>query len=148
MPIEVYPEHFNDTDKSIYDDLINRGETLIGKKLTEHDRFLIQLSAKITINQMKGVKSGFSDEEIEDMKHMHKEMANRGVIETPPDKFYDGLIELSDCTTFENPLNKPAEHYYELSRTNPDEDDVILENDADNYIAEQMNKLEIPVNID
>jgi hypothetical protein len=137
MPSKViYPDTYSTTDKAIYDDLMSRGEALIGKKLSENERFLLDLSAKITINQLKGVT--------------HKEMAQAGVIETPPDKFYDGLIELSDGTVFEHPLSKPAEHYYEQNKKIPqeNEDDVILENDADNYLVEQMNKMAIPVNID
>ena len=151
MPTKtIYPDTYSDEDKAIYDDLMSRGEALIGKKLSENERFILDLSAKITINQLKGVTSGFSPEEIEEMKRTHKEMAQAGVIETPPDKFYDGLIELSDGTVFENPLSKPAEYYYEQNKKNPEEneDDVILENDADNYLVEQMNKMAIPVNID
>lgn len=153
MPSKIiYPEHYTLEDQAMYDDLLSRGETMIGKKLSENERFLLDLSAKITINQLKGINSGFSDEEIAEMRRTHKEMANAGTIETPPESFYDGLIKLSDGTTFQHPLSKPAEYYYEQNKKAPEEDknddDVILESDADNYLAQQMNKLEIPVNVD
>ena len=153
MPSKIiYPDHYTLEDQAMYDDLLSRGETMIGKKLSENERFLLDLSAKITINQMKGITSGFSDEEIAEMKRTHKEMANAGVIETPPESFYDGLIKLSDGTTFQHPLSKPPEYYYEKNKKPPEEDknddDVILDSDADNYLAEQMNKMAIPVNVD
>ena len=153
MPSKIiYPSHYSDTDKAMYDDLLSRGETMIGKKLSENERFLLDLSAKITINQLKGINSGFSDEEIAEMRRTHKEMAQAGTIETPPESFYDGLIKLSDGTTFEHPLSKPAEYYYEQNKKAPEEDknddDVILENADDNYLVEQMNKMAIPVNVD
>ena len=104
-----YPEDYSDSDKSVYDDLISRGENLIGKKIKKDDRFLLDLAAKITINQMKGVSNNFSDEEIEILKQKHKEAAAAGVIETPPDLFYEAL----------HPLSKPAEEYYEEYNKEP-----------------------------
>jgi len=122
MPKIIYPEHYSDEDKAIYDDLLSRGETLIGKKLSENERFLLDLSAKITINQLRGYDSGYSADEINDMKKIHKEMANAGVIETPADKFYDDIIELSDGSTFRHPLSYPAEYYYDKNKEEPKEE--------------------------
>ena len=150
-PRIIYPDHYTPEDQAMYDDLMSRGESLIGKKLAENERFLLDLSAKITINQMKGYDSGFNEEEIEYMRQMHKEMALAGTIETPSDKFYDDLIELSDGTTFTHPLSKPAEYYYEQNKKAPEEDkddDIIDENADDNYIVNQMNKMSLPVNVD
>lgn len=122
MPKIIYPEHYSDEDKAIYDDLLSRGETLIGKKLSENERFLLDLSAKITINQLRGYDSGYSADEINDMKKIHKEMANAGVIETPSNKFYDDIIELSDGSTFKHPLSFPAEYYYDKNKEEPKEE--------------------------
>ena len=122
MPKIIYPEHYSDEDKAIYDDLLSRGETLIGKKLSENERFLLDLSAKITINQLKNYDSGYTTDEINEMKKIHKEMANAGVIETPSDKFYDDIIELSDGTTFRHPLSYPAEYYYDKNKEEPKEE--------------------------
>ena len=122
MPKIIYPEHYSDEDKAIYDDLLSRGETLIGKKLSENERFLLDLSAKITINQLRGYDSGYTTDEINDMKKIHKEMANAGVIETPSNKFYDDIIELSDGSTFRHPLSYPAEYYYDKNKEEPKEE--------------------------
>jgi len=132
----IYPEHYSDEDKAMYDDLISRGDVMIGKKLSENERFLLDLSAKITINQLRGYNSGYTDEEIAGMKQAHKEMANAGIIETPPDKFYEDIIELSDGTKFKHPLSYPAEYYYNQNQEEPKEE------------KKEEEQKEIPVNID
>jgi len=122
MPKIIYPCHYSTEDKAIYDDLLSRGENLIGKKLSENERFLLDLSAKITINQLKNYDSGYTIDQINEMKKIHKEMANAGVIETPPECFYDDIIELSDGTTFKHPLSYPPEYYYDKNKEEPKEE--------------------------
>jgi len=131
MPKIIYPEHYSDEDKAIYDDLISRGDVMIGKKLSENERFLLDLSAKITINQLKGYDSGYTTEEIADMKEAHKEMVQAGIIQTPPDKFYEDIIELSDGTKFKHPLSYPSEYYYDKNKNKPEEienNEVVVKN--------------------
>ena len=147
MPKTIYPDTYDSNDKSIYDDLMSRGEVLVGKKIAHNERFLLDLAAKMTINQMKGITSGFSPEEIEEMKRTHKEMAQAGTIQTPPDKFYDDMIKLNDGTTFKHPLSYPSEYYYEQNKKKPEEneneneDDVTLETDSNKNLVEEMNKM-------
>ena len=89
---QVYPEGYNDADKAAYDDLITRGRQLLGSKINPRDEFLLDLSAKITINQWRGYDNNLSQEEVNDMKQMHKDMMNAGEINNlPPDEFYDKL---------------------------------------------------------
>jgi hypothetical protein len=89
---DVYPEGYTDADKAAYDDLISRGRQLIGSKIKAKDEFLLDLSAKITINQWRGYDNNLSRKEIDDMKQMHKDMMNAGEINNlPPDEFYDKL---------------------------------------------------------
>ena len=144
MPKIIYPSHYDDTDKAIYDDLLSRGDVMVGKKLSENERFLLDLAAKMTINSLKGYDSGYTEQEIAEMKQMHKEMSQQGIIETPPDSFYDDVIKLSDGTTFKHPLSYPAEYYYEQNKTapdDPDDPDVIPEDDEDNYLVNQVDKM-------
>jgi len=105
----AYPEDYNDADKAAYDDLISRGKQLIGTKIKACDEFLLDLSAKITINQWRGYKNDITDEEIEHIKRLHKETAQSGLIETPPDLFYDGLQRTEDGNVIRHPLDKTAE---------------------------------------
>lgn len=126
MPQKIVqlPSHYTDEDKALYDDLITRGDSLVGKKLNESETFLLDIAARITINQLRGYTDKcFDDEEIQKMKQIHQEFAKMGVIETPSDMFYDDLIMLSDGTTFKHPLSYPEEYYNELNKTNPNDDD-------------------------
>ena len=126
MPQKIVqlPSHYTDEDKALYDDLITRGDALVGKKLNESETFLLDIAARITINQLRGYTDKcFDDEEIQQMKQIHQEFAKMGVIETPSDMFYDDLIMLSDGTTFKHPLSYPEEYYNELNKTNPNDDD-------------------------
>jgi len=89
---QVYPEGYNDADKAAYDNLISQGRQLLGSKINPKDEFLLDLSAKITINQWRGYDNNLTREEIDQMKQMHKDMMNAGEINNlPPDEFYDKL---------------------------------------------------------
>lgn len=105
----AYPEDYNDADKAAYDDLISRGKQLIGSKINANDEFLLDLSAKITINQWRGYKNDMTDEEIQNIKRVHKESAKAGLIQTPPELFYDGLQRTEDGNVIRHPLDKTAE---------------------------------------
>ena len=101
---QVYPEGYNDADKAAYDDLITRGRQLLGSKINPKDEFLLDLSAKITINQWRGYDNNLSRDEIDNMKQLHRDMMNAGEIKTlPSDEFYDKLsiTEVDDETNEE-----------------------------------------------
>ena len=126
MPQKIaqLPSHYTDEDKALYDDLITRGDSLVGKKLNESETFLLDIAARITINQLRGYTDKcFDDEEIQKMKQIHTEFAKMGIIETPSEMFYDDVIMLSDGTSFKHPLSYPEEYYNELNKTNPNDDD-------------------------
>lgn len=93
----LYPEDYTEEDKAIYDDLISRGQALIGKKLAKCDEFLLDLSAKITINQMKGYRGQITPEEIEAVKALHKNASQILNVETPMGLYEEGKhpLELS-----------------------------------------------------
>ena len=98
---QVYPEGYNDADKAAYDDLITRGRQLLGSKINPKDEFLLDLSAKITINQWRGYDNNLSRDEIDNMKQLHRDMMNAGEINNlPRDEFYDKLsiTEVDDET--------------------------------------------------
>lgn len=111
----TYPDDYTDEDKAIYDDLYERGERMIGKKLNKADSFLIDLAIKATIFQMKGNKPQFTQEEIDDMKQLHKQFMEQGlIVETPSDIFYDGLLKNSETgEVYPHPLSKSEEEYYQ-----------------------------------
>jgi len=118
MDKTVYPEDYDDEMKAVYDDLYSRGRQLIGKKLNENDEFLLDLSAKITINKWKGYDNGLSQEEVDKLKELHKSNMS-GTFETPPELFYDGLMRTEDGKVTRHPLDIPQEEVFEKNQTPP-----------------------------
>ena len=115
----IYPEDYDDQMKAIYDDLYSRGTQLLGKKLSYNDEFLLDLSAKITINQMKGIDNGLTKEEVEEIKNIHKENMS-GEFQTPPELFYDGLMRTSDGkSVIPHPLSISEEEVFDKYRKPP-----------------------------
>lgn len=115
----IYPEDYTDEDKAIYDDLYSRGSQLLGKKLSYNDEFLLDLSAKITINQMKGINNGLSKEEVDEIRNIHKQNMS-GTFETPPELYYEGLMRTSDGkSVVKHPLSVSEEEMFDKYRIPP-----------------------------
>ena len=134
----VYPEHYTEEDIANYDYLISQGMNLIGKKIKKEDEWLLDLSAKITINQQKGLDNGLTQEEVNELRELHKKNAQAGVIHTPKDYFYDGLIHPSNGDKpYPHPLAKSAEEY-NAERIRPSKDVIdpppVYENENNDVI--------------
>lgn len=121
-----YPNDYTDYDKSIYDDLISRGRQLIGIKLTEKEAFLLDLSAKITINQMKGYSNNLTDEQIQSLKE-DVALNDTKLYHTPADLYVDGYRELENGEKVRHPLDKPEEECYNERIVNPESENVKVE---------------------
>ena len=95
----VYPEHYDDEDKANYDALIAQGQALIGKKIAKCDEFLLDLSAKMTINKIKGYKSDLTLEEITEQMKTHKQSLKEVELTTPEGLYEEGQhpLELNPC---------------------------------------------------
>ena len=118
----IYPAHYSEDDIAIYDMLIAQGKNLIGTKLRQDENWILELSAKMTINKHKGLDSELTQEEIDKLRELHEKTRQQGVFETPEDYMRDGYIHPTDGTEpYENPLNKPAEYYNNL-RLQPPKD--------------------------
>ena len=128
----IYPVDYTDEDKAIYDDLYSRGTQLLGKKISYNDEFLLDLSAKITINQMKGIDNGLSKEEVDEIKNIHNKNMS-GTFETPPELFYDGLMRTSDGkSVVPHPLSVSDEEVFDKHRNPPK--DVVVPEPADDDV--------------
>ena len=79
----IYPAHYTEQDIAMYDSLIAQGSTMIGKKISKEDEYLLDLSAKITINKHKGISNNLSPEEIENIRKINTEVMKQQVHETP-----------------------------------------------------------------
>jgi len=115
----IYPSDYNDELKAIYDDLYSRGMNLIGKKIKPDDEFLLDLSAKITINQMRGLDNNLTMEQIEEMKQTHKKNMLQSVHDTPPELYLDGLMRTEDGKVTRHPLDIPQEEIFDKTRIPP-----------------------------
>jgi glucuronate isomerase len=110
----IYPDNYTEEDKAMYDDMMMKGEALIGKKINKMDAFLIDLASRMTINQMKGISSDLSIEEMEGVRMTHKNAMSQLVHETP-DNLWEGK---------EHPLNKTISDYYKDNIEKPEILDV------------------------
>jgi hypothetical protein len=79
----IYPAHYTEEDIAIYDSLIAQGSTMIGKKISKEEEYLLDLSAKITINKHKGISNNLTPEEIENIRKINTEVMKQQVHETP-----------------------------------------------------------------
>jgi len=67
------PDYYTDEDKANYHDMISRGEALLGKQIPHCDKFLLDLSARMTINQIKGYQDEKTDDEVKEQQQNKKE---------------------------------------------------------------------------
>ena len=113
MDKKVFPDYYDEKDKAVYYDLYNKGESLLGKRLSKNDEFLIDLAIHATIKQMKGLNTGYTPDEVAEMKIKHKEMAKQGLMHTPPEIFYENLLVNTETgETYDHPLSKTSDEYY------------------------------------
>ena len=108
----TYPDFYDDEDKANYDALIAQGQALIGKKLPKCDEFLLDLSAKMTINKIKGYKNDLTHEEVLQQMKDHKQALKELEITTPEGLYEEGQhpLELNPCYKNE-PINQDPEPY-------------------------------------
>jgi len=108
----LYPEWYSDKDKQMFDQMMAMGQALIGTKIKKSEDFLIELSARLTINQLNNREEQFSVEEIEELKEKYKYLTLNGIINTPEDIQQGDKLLGSNGELFDNPLYKPATYYY------------------------------------
>lgn len=92
MNIPVKQEHeafMTEEDIAIYDQMISMGRLQLGKELAKNEEFLLHLASMITIKQMKGMMIDIDDPSILELKRIHKEHQEAGLIfETPSEEWY------------------------------------------------------------
>jgi len=103
----IYPSHYDDEDKANYDALIAQGQALIGKKLAKCDEFLLDISAKMTINKIKGYKSDLTEDEINEQMKNHKNALKEFEVQTPQNMYEEGQHPLELNPFYKNEPNEP-----------------------------------------
>lgn len=96
-PKMQHPEWMSDDDIAIYDQMIAIGRLQIGKEIPANEEYLLHLASMITLRQMKGMVLEIDDPTIVELKRIHKEFQEKGLIhETPPNEFYASVVALKE----------------------------------------------------
>jgi hypothetical protein len=123
----IYPAHYTEQDIAMYDSLIAQGSTMIGKKISKEDEYLLDLSARITINKHKGISNNLSPEEIENIRKINTEVMKQQVHETP-DNIVQGDYIVP--TNGDEPYLHPFSPLRNISPPGPDiTSNIIIEDD-------------------
>lgn len=130
MKPSTHPDWYTEKDIMLYDEMMGMGANLVGTKIKKGEEFIIELSARLTINQLNKREEQFSVEEIEELKKTYKDLTLNGLVYTPEDIQQEGKLKLSNGELIENPLTKSAQEYY------------------NDNIEEKNNKLDHIINID
>lgn len=95
-PVKVeHPEWMSDDDIAIYDQMISIGRLQIGKEIGKNEEYLLHIASMITLKQMKGMMLDIDDPTIVELKRIHKEFQEQGLIfETPPNDYYASVEAL------------------------------------------------------
>jgi len=112
MKPSTYPSWYSEKDKMMFDEMMVMGQSLIGTKIKKSEDFLIELSARLTINQLNNREEQFSVEEIEELKKTYKDLTLNGLVYTPEDIQQGDKLKLSNGELFNNPLSKSPQEYY------------------------------------
>lgn len=112
MKPSTYPSWYSEKDKMMFDEMMVMGQSLIGTKIKKSEDFLIELSARLTINQLNNREEQFSVEEIEELKKTYKDLTLNGLVYTPEDIQQGDKLKLSNGELFNNPLSKTPQEYY------------------------------------
>ena len=99
----VLPSNWDAEDKIMYEALILQAQPLIGKKVNKRDEFLLDLSAKIAINKIKGYNTDLTEEEIIKQMLSHQQSMRELIVETPENLYEEGQhpLELNPAPTQE-----------------------------------------------
>lgn len=86
----VLPLHWDEQDKIMYEALILQAQPLIGKKINKRDEFLLDLSAKIAINKIKGYGNDMTPDDIIEQMLSHQQSMRELIVETPENLYEEG----------------------------------------------------------
>jgi hypothetical protein len=85
----------SDDDIAIYDQMISMGRLQLGKELAKNEEYLLHLASMITLKQLKGMMVDLDDPTIVELKRIHKEHQEAGLIfETPVSEWYESARAL------------------------------------------------------
>jgi hypothetical protein len=85
-----HEEWMSEDDIAIYDQMISMGRLQLGKELAKNEEYLLHIASMITLKQMKGMLVDMDDPTIAELKRIHKEHQEAGLIfTTPAEEWYE-----------------------------------------------------------
>lgn len=105
----TFPDYYDSEDKANYYDMVQRGQALLGKQIPHKDEYLLDLSARMTINQIKGYQDEKTDDEVKEQQQKHKEAQKHTHIITPDDLYEEGQHPLQLNQSIANKEDKTEE---------------------------------------
>jgi hypothetical protein len=92
-----HPDWMNDDDTAIYEQMIAIGRLQIGKELAKNEEYLLHVASMITLKQIKGMLVDLDDPTIDELKRIHQEHLDAGLIfETPVSDWYESARVLKE----------------------------------------------------
>jgi len=92
-----HEEWMSEDDIAIYDQMISMGRLQIGKEIAKNEEYLLHIASMITLKQMKGMMVSLDDPTIAELKKIHKEHQEAGLIfETPVSDWYESARVLRE----------------------------------------------------
>jgi hypothetical protein len=80
-----HPDWMSEDDIAEYDNLVSMGRLQLGKELAKNEEYLLHIASMITLKQMKGMLLDIDDPAIAELKRIHKEHLDAGLIFTTPE---------------------------------------------------------------
>lgn len=112
---QVFPNEWTDDDKAMYDSMIANGKNILGSEIPHDDAFILDMAARMTINQKKGYKSVYTEDEIKQIKQNNLNSFESGTtFETPYDEWHNSP---------DNPINWSDDKLNQKYQKHPNEDD-------------------------
>jgi len=112
---QVFPNEWTDDDKAMYDSMIANGKNILGSEIPHDDAFILDMAARMTINQKKGYKSVYTEDEIKQIKQNNLNAFESGTtFETPYDEWHNSP---------DNPINWSEDKLNQKYQKHPNEDD-------------------------
>jgi hypothetical protein len=131
-----HPEWMTPDDEAIYDQMIAMGRLQLGKEIAKNEEYLLHLASMITLKQMKGMVLELDDPSITELKRIHQEHLDAGLIfSTPVDSWY------ASAEALKKPY-LPEDVEKELNEANAMTSNLVIDNNTSNIADEPVDVID------
>jgi hypothetical protein len=130
-----HEEWMSEDDIAIYDQMISMGRLQIGKEIAKNEEYLLHIASMITLKQMKGMMVSLDDPTIAELKKIHQEHLDAGLIfETPISEWYESARVL------QKPYLDPAVEK-EINEANAMTSNLVIDKSTSNIADEPVDDI-------